>query len=210
MKLAPYVEKLESSSEYKEFKEKYPDAFMVAGFFILDLEAGQNVHQIDFYVPSQKKVAAFSLDGEKIELKLLDMMNVKKIPEKLDLKTNVDLDALKGILMDEMHNRGMSEDIKKIIAVLQNLKGKKIWNLNCILTGMEILKSHVEDDSKSVLKIEKISLLDIMKKIPAAAMKAPPKQTKEGLKDQLERLDKVEEEIEKERASLRKELGKEK
>ena len=59
-----------------------------------------------------------------------------------------------------------SEDIKKIIAIVQNIDGKKIWSLNCVLTGMEVLKSKVEDESKSVLRIEKTSLVDIMKRMP--------------------------------------------
>jgi len=205
MKIKPYVEKLEQSEEYKNFKIKYPDSFLIAGFFVLDLEGGSNIHQIDFYVPSEKKIAAFTLDGE-ITIKLLETMN-EKIPEKLDLETKIDLDALQGILTDEMKNRGISEEIKKIIAVIQNIEGKRIWNLNCVLTGMEILKSHIEDDSKTVLKLERSSLIEIMKKMPQQpAMKAPG--SKEEIKSEMEKLDKVEEEIEKAKAALKKELDK--
>jgi hypothetical protein len=207
MKIQPYVEKLEESQEYKDFIVKYPDAYMVAGFFVLDLEEGNNVHQIDFYVPSQKKIAAFSLDGD-ITVKLLDMLKTeKKDPQKLDMKTRIDLDALSGILADEMHNRGMSEEIKKVIAVIQNIKGKKIWNLNCILTGMEVLKSHIEDDSETVLKIEKTSLMDIMKKIPSQALVKAP-ETKEEMSDEVNKLEKLQEEISREKEKLKKELTK--
>ncbi|MAG27537.1 hypothetical protein CMI47_18540, partial [Candidatus Pacearchaeota archaeon] len=78
MKLQPYIEKLNSSKEYKAFTEKHNDAFMVAGFFILDLETGQNLHQIDYYIPSEKKVAAFTLD-KAITLQLMQYAN-KKVP----------------------------------------------------------------------------------------------------------------------------------
>src|SRR3989344_7512499 len=125
MKLKPYIKKLNSSLEYKKFIESNKDAFLVAGFFVLDLEMGNNIHQIDFYVPSKKKFAAFTLDG-KVDLKLIDTMS-KKVPEKLDIKTNIDLDALKGILEDEMKNRSITEDIKKIIAIVQTIDGKKAW-----------------------------------------------------------------------------------
>lgn len=207
MKIQPYVEKLEQSQEYKDFIVKYPDAYMVAGFFVLDLEEGNNVHQIDFYVPSQKKIAAFSLDGE-VSVKLLDMLKTeKKDPQKLDMKTRIDLDALSGILADEMHNRGMSEEIKKVIAVIQNVKGKKIWNLNCVLTGMEVLKSHIEDESETVLKIEKASLMDIMKKIPTQSLVKAP-ESKEEVEDEVKKLDKLVQEISKEKENLKKELSK--
>lgn len=211
MKIGPYVEKLEQSETYKNFKIKYPDAFMVAGFFVLDLEEGNNVHQIDFYVPSEDKIAAFSLDGDEVTMKLLEMLVKENLkPTALDIKTNIDLDALSGILADEMHNRGISSELKKIIAVIQTVKGKKIWNLNCVLSGMEILKSHIEDDSQTVLKIEKTSLMDIMKKIPGnkqpQMMKEP--ETKDELEKEMKKLDELEKDIEKEKVKLQEQMKK--
>lgn len=205
MKIQPYIEKLEESQEYKDFKSKYPDAFLAAGFFVLDLEGGTNIHQIDFYVPSEKKIAAFSLDGE-IKVKLLETLN-EKIPQELDMGTNIDLDALSGILTDEMKNRGISENIRKIIAVIQNIDGKRIWNLNCVLTGMEILKSHIEDDSQTVLKIEKSSILEIMKKMPSPKALKVPTGSKEDINEEIEKLDKIEKEIEKAKVKLKGELS---
>lgn len=205
MKIRPYIENLENSEEYKNFKVQYPDSFLVAGFFVLDLEGGMNIHQIDFYVPSEKKIAAFSLDGE-INVKLLETLT-DKVPEELDLNTNVDLDALSGILTDEMRNRGMSEDIRKIIAVIQNIDGKRIWNLNCVLTGMEILKSHLEDETQTILKIERTSVIDIMKKMQAPPLLKAPAQ-EENPEDEIKKLDKIEEQIEKAKTQLKKEMVK--
>jgi hypothetical protein len=218
MKLQPYIEKLNSSPAYKDFHKKNNDAFVVAGFFILDFEMGNNIHQIDYYVPSKKKIAAFSLDKQ-INLQLLDMLN-SKVPEKLDIKTKVDLDQLQGILEEEMKNRSITEEIKKIIAVLQCLEGKKIWNLNCILSGMGILSAHVEDETRTVLKMEKKSLMDIMKKIPAGALKQQMPSTgnpgntegaegtnQDEVKEKLKKLDDLAKEIEKEKDELQKEAS---
>src|SRR3989344_4346829 len=120
MKIQPYVQKLESSQIYKNFIKKNAESFLVAGFFVLD--------------------------GE-VEVRLLDMMSKEKIPQKLDIKTKIDLDAIKGILEDEMKNRNITESIKKCVAVLQMVDQKKLWVLNCVLSGMEILKAHVDDNS---------------------------------------------------------------
>ena len=208
MKIKPYVQKLEQSSEYKNFRIKYPEAYIVAGFFVIDLEAGKNIHQIDFYLPKEKKIAAFTLDGG-VQLQILDMISKdKKLPEKLDLKTKIDLDALEGILTDEMRNRGISDEVKKIIAVVQNIEGKKIWNLNCVLTGMEILKSHVEDNSKSVLKMERTSLVDVMKRMSLQPQVSPPPAKKEDLDKQVADLEKLEEEIKKQKDALKQEFDK--
>jgi len=165
MKIKPYVEKLNNSEQYQKFSKEYNDAFMVAGFFILDFEGGNNEHVINYYVPSQKKIAAFKLDNQ-ITYELLGILSGKNLPEKLDLQTKIDLDALKGILEDEMKNRNFTETINKIFAVIQTFDGKKIWSINCALSGMHILKAKIEDESQTVLNMDKNSIFDYVKKMP--------------------------------------------
>ena len=206
MKIGPYVTKLNDSSVFRDFQKQHKDAFMVAGFFVLDLEGGKNIHQIDYYVPSKKKIAAFTLDSH-VTLQMLDLMNSKS-PEKLDLKTNIDLDQIPGILEDEMKNRSITEEIKKVIAILQNLEGRKVWNLSCVLSGMGILNAHVEDTSRTVLKMEKKSLLDFVQKVSPQDLKEKiqPEQTKPGKKSvemQIKKLDELEQAIEKEKDVLK-------
>lgn len=209
MKIGPYVNKLNDSSEFKGFQKEHKDAFVVAGFFVLDLESGKNVHQIDYYVPSKKKVAAFTLDRH-VTMQMLDLLNAKT-PEKLDLNTKVDLDQLYGILEDEMKNRSITEDIKKIIAIIQNIEGKKVWNLSCVLSGMGILNAHVDDDSRTVLKMEKKSLLDFMQRMSPEQFKEKIQQkpgavnvAQGDVKEQIKKLDDLENAIKKEKEELEK------
>ena len=216
MKIEPYIEKLNNSSEFKDFQKKNKDAFMVAGFFILDLELGQNLSQLDFYVPSKRKIAAFTLDKQ-ITMQLLDLINAKKEPEKLDSKTKIDLDSIHGLLEDEMKNRNITEGIKKIIAIIQNIDGKKIWNLNCILSGMSLLNAHIDDESQTILKIEKKSMMDYIQKIPSAQLRqmaasnqSPKEESKDQIESQIKKLSEMEEAIEKEKSELKTELEKKK
>lgn len=206
MKIAPYVEKLSLSVEFKDFQKKNTDAFMVAGFFILDLESGQNLHQIDYYVPSKKKIAAFTLDKQ-ISIQILDLLNSKP-PEKLDMKTKIDLDAIHGLLEDEMKNRNITAEIKKIVAVIQNVDGKKIWSLNCILSGMGILNAHVEDDSMTILKMEKKSFLDLIQKMPPSMLKEQianqPKIEEGDIENRIKKLEELGDAIKKEKEELEK------
>ncbi len=201
MKIQPVIEKLNASKTYKEFEQKHKDSFLIAGFFVLDLEAGNNISQIDYYIPSQKKVAAFNL-GKEIDMKVLEMVT-NKTPEKLDSKTNIDLEEIKGILEDGMKNRSITEEIKKIIAIIQTIEGKKIWNINCVLSGMEILKAHIEDSSKTILMMERASVMDFIKKIPGAQL-PQKKPTESDLDKQLEQLDKLKEVLQKEKVELDK------
>ncbi len=203
MKIQPYVNKLQNSPVYKEFQQKYSDAFIVAGFFVLDFETGQKLHQIDYYLPKEKKFAAFTLD-DKVVLQLLRAMD-KKMPEKLDMHTKIELDNLKGIIEDEMHNRSITQEIRKMIAVVQSIKGKKIWNVNCVLSGMDILRAHVEDDSKTILKMEKNSIMDYVKKMPQIAPQAQQQgDTGEDTQKKLEQLDKLKEAIKQQQIETEK------
>jgi len=182
--------------------------FLVAGFFYLRFRDGKKYSPDRFLYPSQKNLQRFTLDGG-VSLQLMDTLS-NKVPEKLEIKTNIDLDAIHGILEDEMKNRNITEEIKKIIAVLQTVNGKKVWNINSVLTGMDILKAHVEDDSKTVLKMEKTSFVEIMKKMPMMPM--PPEmkgnmqeeseENPEQAEEEMKKLTKLEEEIEKEKVRL--------
>ncbi|MEK6858967.1 MAG: hypothetical protein AABX53_03600 [Nanoarchaeota archaeon] len=223
MKIQPYVAKLHASPVFKEFQQRYTDAFLVAGFFVIDFETGKNLHQIDYYVPSKKKFAAFTLDN-KVVLQLLNTLD-KKTPQALDMKTTIDLEALQGIIQDEMKNRSITQSIKKMIAVLQTVEGKKVWNVNCVLSGMDLLKVHVEDASETILKMEKSSLLDYIKRLPMGAQaqlgaagqsagagasesaQADPQQvkpTKDLIEKKIEQLDKLKELLKKEEIELEK------
>lgn len=230
MKIKPYINKLNESKEYKTFQKKYKDAFLIAGFFVIDFESGRHVHQIDYYVPSQKKVAAFTLD-QKVIMQMLNLMD-KRVPEKLDMESHIDLDALKGIITEEMHNRNMTDSINKMIAILQTVDGRKLWNVNCVLSGMNLLKAHVEDDSQTVLKMERSSIFDYLQKVPGlkgaagmqaaqpqpvsqiqpgAKMQAQPEASevqakqpdmKKALEQKIEQLDKLKEALRKEKVRL--------
>ena len=204
MKIKPYIEKLNSSGEYKKFVDKYKDAYLAAGFFIIDFEQGNNIHQIDYYIPSEKKIGAFTLDNQ-VVLQMMEVLNEAK-PEKLDIKTKIDLEALKGIVQDEMRNRGITEEIKQMIAIIQNIKGKKTWTVSCILSGMEILKANVEDKSETILRMERTSITDIIRKVPMSALQPSQKSVGESddVEGEIEKLDKLEMEIEKEKSQLRK------
>ena len=171
MKFEHYLKRVEESPEFKEFIGKHKKAYLCAGFFVLDFENGKHMHQVDFFIPKGNKIATFILD-EGVRAKISEPIKFKKKLEKIELKeeTKTDIDALKGIVHDEMLNRTVTGEIKKIIAVLQNQDGRKIWNLNCITGDMGILKVHVDDASSSVLEFEKASLFDFVKMIPKGSL----------------------------------------
>lgn len=217
MKQIPAFEKLQHTTEFQTFTKDNPKAFLVAGFFVLDYETQKHLHQLDYYVPGTKKVAAFTL-GDQVTMQLLSLMKAE-VPEQLDPHTAIDLAMLPGIVAEEMHNRTITESVKKIIAVLQTVKGKKLWTLNCVLSGMGILKARIDDTTKTVLAMEKSSIMDYLKKMPGSALqhalkqadtktgKNLPPEEKHKLEGELKRLDELEQKIELEKAEIKRTIG---
>lgn len=233
MKIKDLLKKLRASPQYDSFSSAYKDAFPVAGFFVLDNENKKNLYQIDYLIPSKNKIAAFSIDHP-VNMQMLDAQHNKEPLKELDMNAVIDLDAIEGIVDDEMKNRNITESIKKIIAVFHMHEGKRLWNLNCMLSGMSLLRAHVDDESQTVLKMEKVNLFDVMKTMPGVKQQMAsqgvqnaqvqpsqagqsaqelitpkkPIDKKQAIKNELQKLDTLEAAITKEKAILEKELSK--
>ncbi len=125
MKVNDILKKLKASPQYESFSSAYKDAVLVAGFFVIDFENKKHVYQIDYFVPSKKKVAAFSVEHP-VTMQMMDTIEGKADLPALDTNILIELEALEGILDDEMKNRGISESLKKIVAVLHMHENKKL------------------------------------------------------------------------------------
>jgi hypothetical protein len=163
MKFEHYLNKVFESDAFKSLKQKNPKAYLCTGFFVLDFETGKDIHQLDFLL-GKKKVATFSLD-EGVKMNLSELPVDKKLPE-IPTEIKTDIKALKGIVEDEMKNRTITDNIKKIIVLLQVIDNKVVWNLNCITDNLNVLQVHVDDSDQTILKFVKYSIMDFVKKMP--------------------------------------------
>ena len=164
MKIQSYIEKLKESEKHKEFVEKNSEAYFSAGFFVIDLLENKNLHQIDYYLPIEKKMATFMLDDDEVSLNISEPSN-NTIPEEITNKITMDLDLLKKIIEDEMKNKSITKSIQKIIAIVYSINNQILWNVNCIMSDMAIIKATVEDENHSLDKFEVINVFDAVKKI---------------------------------------------
>ena len=162
MKLGHYIKRTQASSEYKDFMKEHKSSYLCAAFFILDYEKNSSSHQIDYYIPGKNKVATFMLDGG-VDMKVSNTL-FKKKPTELTNKAKIDVDALRRLIEDEMKNHVVTEPIKKIIAILQNLDGRIMWNITCLLDGLGLLKIHIDDSTGDIMRFEKASLFDFVRK----------------------------------------------
>jgi hypothetical protein len=173
MKFDHYLKKLSELKTFKDFQKKYTKAYLCAAFFVLDyLEEKHNEVGIDYYLPDEKKIMTFKL-GKEVQATQLDVIKKDFVPQPITENAKLDLDQIKGILTDEMHNRTITHEIQKLIVILQKIEGKLIWNCTGFLSGLVLLKAHIEDESKSVIFMEKASLFDFIRPLPIP-MQQPP------------------------------------
>jgi hypothetical protein len=171
MKFDHYLKKVIESEAFKNLKEEHPNAYLCTGFFVFDFETGKDIHQIDFALKG-KKIATFTLDNG-VKMMVSELPVKKKLPE-LPCEIKTDIKALKGIVEDEMKNRTITDRIKKIIALIQIIDGKRVWNLNCITDGLNVLQVHIDDDDQTILKFVKYSIMDFVKVVPKQPGPAMP------------------------------------
>ncbi|MFH0831421.1 MAG: hypothetical protein V1886_00955 [archaeon] len=160
MNFAETLEKLEASKEFRNFKKKNTDAYLCAGFFVIDFEAGKDTQQMDFQCDEQ--IAAFSV-SDRIEMKMEETIDKKKVPE-IKKEIKIDLDEMQKIAGKEIEKSKISTKLNKMIAILQMNNEKQIWNITCIFASLAMLRVHIDAFSGDVLRADKSSLFDFVQK----------------------------------------------
>jgi len=133
MKALDLLEELIESKQYKDFKEKYPESFFSAGFFIIDLENKGETLQLDFFLPKEKKVAAFEFPWNipKIHKDEIDSMT----PQDLN-NLNFDIDDLEEKSKEAIAKNNSNLKPTKIIAIIKEDE----WNLTCMDNTLGIVR----------------------------------------------------------------------
>lgn len=165
MNFSSTLEAIEKSKEFKEFEKEHKDAYLCAGFFILDFEQNINQQQLDYSL-KDGKIFTFVLSENEIAVNEAETIEGKKQKMlELSKEIKVDLENLKEIAEKRMEKEGIRTKINKIIAILQVNEDKQIWNLTCMTEGLGILQVHIDSSSGEILKFEKRSLFDFVKKV---------------------------------------------
>jgi len=155
MNFQEVLKKVQKSKKFADFKKDNPGCFLCAAFFILDFESGRETKQIDFFMPKNNKIATFILN-DTIKLRIEDAIE-KKFDE-VDSKIKVELpEAI------EKAKKECKSKINKIIAILQVLEGRQVWNLTSMLEGFSMLLLHIDSQSGEITKKEKRGLFDFVK-----------------------------------------------
>ena len=159
MKAVNFLDKLKEKEFFKDFEKKYPDSFLCAFFCTLNKEEkeGDKIN-IDFFVPSEKKIA-FS-ESPFSEIKFSEQEENKELKKMNNLKNlKIDLEDLWDEVEREKKEKDIQHNTGKIISVLTT----DCWNLTCLSDSLELLRIKIDPFTKEILQTKKESLSDMIK-----------------------------------------------
>jgi hypothetical protein len=155
------IKRLESSKEYKEWRESNKEPYLSDFFCILDTESkDDNVWQIDFYNPEDDTMTSFELPADKrkkCSLKTASskiFKEEKSVIDKLSL-TNVEWTdkSILEIAKEFLTENHKGETPTKTILILQNNKELKkvIWNLTFVTSALNMFNAKIDAKNGKIL-----------------------------------------------------------
>ncbi|MEA3248246.1 MAG: hypothetical protein U9Q73_00915 [Nanoarchaeota archaeon] len=168
MKISELIKELEETETYKKFKEKSPQAFFAAGFFIINTKTKTEEIQLDFFLPEQKracpnqsksqisegKIAAFEYPFK--EPKIFDEKIRPMQPQTTEIK--IDLENLEPVCKKIIKKNNSSIIPTKIIAILKDNQ----WNLTGMDNMLGIVRIKLDAMTGEQIEFSKGSLMDFM------------------------------------------------
>ena len=157
--------RLEKSEIFENFQAVNSDAFLCAGFFILNFKNNTAQYALDFR--NDKQIFTFDFpttSSGDITMKVDDLLPAPKPLDKISLDIQVDIEDLKEIVEKQLAINNIKNKLEEVIAVLQNLEGQVVWNLTIMCEGFVIINAIIHSETAGILKFEKKNLLDFVKK----------------------------------------------
>ena len=154
MKLANLLGELKEKDFFKKFMEENSDAFFAAGFIVLD-DSGEDKYQLDYFIPSKKKIASveFPFKQMKIHEDVIEKAERLKVVE-------IDICDLRERVEEIKKSKAIPLKTKKIIALLKD----DLWQLTCLSDTLDMLKIHVHSVNGEVKRCEKLNLFSMIGK----------------------------------------------
>lgn len=162
LKFPVAVEKLESTEEYQQFKEKHKHAYLITGFFMSNSSDLKDMFwQLDYLDDKKQKITSF-LMKENIEVKHEQEMlqGGEKVSELKyeDIKV-MHLDALEIAKKELKHDK-----IAKLIVIIQNINQVPTWNVTLILNSFDVFNIRINASNGEILKKKQESILSFRDK----------------------------------------------
>ena len=165
MEVKTVIEKLESDSEFKAWKEKNKNTFLAHIFRMID-EANKDIWQIGYYNEKTDKITTFLVEETGGEYNIT-IGPESEVFKKEETRINpLDLKKVKVDITEAMHNAQEFQKEKykgsgpaKVIVILQNLKSGLVYNITFITQTFDTLNMKVSADTGKIVKHKLINMM---------------------------------------------------
>lgn len=144
------------SEPFKEFKNKSPNAYLCAGFLVIET-LSKTPWQIDFYCPDRNVMTTFTMNDD-VSMKETD--NISKtsdtIPELNLDKVDYDFEDVLKTMDELLKEKYAGHKADKIITILQNMQGSEVWNVTYLTNQFHVLNVKVNAEDGNLIS-EKMS-----------------------------------------------------
>jgi len=158
---------IESSAVFKKLKQENQNIELVAGFFVLDFISNDEKKTLDYKIPQTDKIFTFELDkNNEVIMKQDKLINDPNLPKLQEIQpyTKIEVEELRAIAEKQALENNIKSRFHKIIAVLQIHDNQQVWNLTCMLEGLIILNILVSCETGNIIKFDRKSMMDFIKK----------------------------------------------
>lgn len=166
MKLRDVVEKLESHSEFEEWKKTHKECYLAHAFMMMD-KANENIWQIGYYNQKTDKITTFIIERD--DIKISPEMNIFKKPgcniEKLDI-SKVKIGTVAAIEKAEgiMEKDYPKANPVKMFFIIQNIPEQgHVFNITFITQDFKAVNVRISSETGKVLYHKVENILDIKK-----------------------------------------------
>lgn len=159
------LEKLYASEEWENFIKEFSDAHPTSAFFSLDkLGKEGDKYNIDFFVPSVKKLFSFQLnDG--VHLVPMEILDSSQDFKKIGANYEIDFDEVEKMILSRMGEENITNKIERLLLVVSHFEGKDFIFGTVFISGLGLLKVNIDISENKITDFKKMSFWDIMKPI---------------------------------------------
>ncbi|MBD3303817.1 hypothetical protein GF343_01610 [Candidatus Woesearchaeota archaeon] len=153
MEFKKLIEEVESTKEFKDWKEKHPDFYLVHAF-VMKNQDNQEVWQIGYYDKKTNKMEIIVKQGDKMEFAPAQEI-LKASQEILPLKPEeVKTEPSKAIeiAMECIKENYPKEPILKNFFIIQHLEGATIYNITYVAQTFKTINVKISAIDGKIIK----------------------------------------------------------
>ncbi len=159
------IEYVEDSEEFKKFKGKNPDYYLVHAFCAINKPEDKKEWLIGYYDKNKDRIVSFTAGEEIKKSEEEEAFKKEGIVEELELKkVKISLEEAIKKAMKAHEKEHKAETITKTIIILQSINKKTIWNITLVTQAFTIINVKVNAETGEET-IEKSSVLNLGKRI---------------------------------------------